>query len=531
MKTALKRMVSILICLSMVISLGTVGFAAKNKSESIPVSCVEDLKDLKKDVPVILVTGLQGEYYKGLSTETEDDDVRIWGPDVGVILKEVFANLGDIIRCLIFDDYSELSLILGDVAYAMFSDFTCDEKGIPNPDTGKKDKSTDELKKENGYENWYDFMYDWRLDVRTTAKQLDEYIDYIMELTGSDKVALAAMSMGNSVTMTFLYDYYFTVKNYAKRNRIDSVVFIAGAMNGVATCEDPFSGNMSIDSVTFMRFLKEVMNGNAGTKALYYALEMLYEIGTIDCIADYVNNLTNEVLKNGFNDAAVDVVGTIPGFYALMSAERYEETRAYLFNTPEKREKYSAIIESGDYYHYKVQKNNKEIIKSLLANGVNTAIIAEYGYTVMPLTSDNDRMSDGTILTSAESFGATCAEVDGTLGENYKQAKECKCKKNHVSADNQIDASTCAFADITWFVKYMKHSADDKLLSDLINLIIYSDKQITVWSYSEYPQFLINPDNEKLVPLTAENAGKVISYEEATVMGEFKAKLNLLFKK
>ena len=130
-------------------------------------------------------------------------------------------------------------------------------------------------------------------------------------------------------------------------------------------------------------------------------------------------------------------------------------------------------------------------------------------------------MTDGTIATDRESFGATCADVDGTLGEGYKQAKECVCGKNHVSADNQIDASTCRFPDITWFGKNLKHTCADNFIAELVNLIVYSDRQITVWDYAEYPQYLINLNGEELVPLTKENAGEILPYEETTIMGRF----------
>jgi hypothetical protein len=162
----------------------------------------------------------------------------------------------------------------------------------------------------------------------------------------------------------------------------------------------------------------------------------------------------------------------------------------------------------------------------MIDNGINTAVIAEYGCTVIPLTSDNNRMSDGTILTAAESFGATCAEVDGTLGEGYTQAKVCACGKNHVSADNQIDASTCAFPDITWFAKYLRHSEEAKYFATLIDLIIYNDGQMTVWDYEEYPQYLVNI-NDVLVPLTAENAVEAVPYEETTLFGQLRKKIGI----
>lgn len=522
MKKSFARILSVFLCVCMIFSSSAVGFSETSPSEIVTVSCAADLESLEFDVPVVFVTGLEGEYYKGLSTETEEDDVRIWGPQAGPIVEAVFKNLGGILWNLFIKDYDALAGILGGLVDPIFGDFVCDENGIPDPDTGKKHTSDYELEESNGYENCYSFVYDWRYDTVTIAAQLDEYINYVMELTGSDKVALVSMSMGTAVMMTYLHEYYYAAEDYSSRNHIDAAVFIAGAMNGVGCCEDPFSGNINIDTVSLMRFLSEVMKGNSGTEAIYYMLEGLYEMGALNGLVEFADNLTKELLAHGFNEAMTDTLATIPGFYALMSAERYEETVDFIFDTPEKKEKYAEVIRKGDYYHNNVQVNGANIIQSLLDDGVNAAVIAEYGYSFIPLTSDNDRMTDGTIGTSPESFGATCAEVDGTLGDNYKQAKECACGKNHVSADNQIDASTCKFPDITWFGKYLRHDCSDKYLAELVNLIIYSDRQITVWDYAEYPQFLINLDGERVVPLTNENAGEILPYEETTVMGNFK---------
>lgn len=524
MKKHFKKLVSVLLCVSMVFSLCASGASAADNAEIVTVSCKEASENLNADVPVIFVTGLEGEYYKGLSTETEEDDVRIWGPETDVILDVVINNIGKLLLYLVFNNYDAIIDLLGEAAGEIFGDFSCNENGVPNPDTGKKNTSSYELKPVNGYENSYNFIYDWRLDMSTIAAQLDEYVKYVMELTGSDKVAFAAMSMGNAVMTTYLYEYYYTAENYSQRNHIDSVIFIAGAMNGVGTCEDPFSGNMAVDSTSLMRMLSELMCGNESTETVYKVLEVLYSLGMFEPVVNYVNNLNTQLIEHGLNDAVIDTIGTVPGFYALMGAERYEQTRAFIFNTPEKQAKYAKIIEMSDYYHECVQANNTKVIQSMLDDGINTAIIAEYGYTIIPITSDNDRMSDGTIATDRESFGATCAEVDGTLGENYKQAKECECGKNHVSSDNQIDASTCAFPDITWFGKYLRHTSGNEYLAEFANLIFYSEEQVTVWTYSEYPQYLINLDGESLVPLTAENAGEVVPYEKTTALGKFFSK-------
>ncbi len=516
MKNVFKKLAAIVVCVAMLFSVCVTGGYATADKNVVTVSCEEDLKNLDRDVPIVYVTGLEHEYYKGLSTETEEDDVRIWGPDAGAIVKAVFKYALPLTFRILIKDYSEVNRISEEVADIIFGDFACDENGVPNPDTGKKITSDYELKDGYGYINSYTFVYDWRLDMLTIAAQLDEYIEYVMELTGADQVALVAMSMGTAVLSTYLHEYYYIAENYEERNHIASAIFLAGGFNGVATCEDSFSGNMSFDAVSLMRMMSELMRGT-GSEGIYKVIEFLYCMGLIDPVVNYVNDLVQEIFANGFNDAACETIGSISGFYALMSLERYEETRDYIFDTPEKKAKYAKIIENSDYYHYNVQADCAKVIQSMLDDGINAAIIAEYGYTIIPITSDNDRMSDGTIATDRESYGATCAAPDETLGDNYKQAEECACGKSHISADNQIDASTCEFPDITWFVKYARHTSDIRYFYNLIDLISYGDEQVTVWTYEEFPQYMINLDNTCIVPLTAENAGEVLPYEETTM--------------
>ena len=72
----LKKSVAVILCISMTMSLC---FAGAGATDSKPVSGNEALKNLERDIPVVYIIGLEGEFYKGLSTENEDDDSRIWG--------------------------------------------------------------------------------------------------------------------------------------------------------------------------------------------------------------------------------------------------------------------------------------------------------------------------------------------------------------------------------------------------------------------------------------------------------------------
>ena len=70
-----------------------------------------------------------------------------------------------------------------------------------------------------------------------------------------------------------------------------------------------------------------------------------------------------------------------------------------------------------------------------------------------------------------------------------------------------IDASTCSFPEITWFVKDMVHTWYTDGYDEFVYKLIYTEGQETVHTFDEYPQFLVNnQETEALEPLTADNS-------------------------
>lgn len=514
MKKALRRTVSVFLVLCMVFSISAVGVSAEEKTAA------EAVKTLEKDIPIVEIPGFGETIYKGLSTETEEDDENIWSISSDEIMSLVKEHLAGLIFALMFGKFEKLDAILTDVLGTIFGDAACDENGVPDPDTGIKANNEVYPKSEYGQRNCYSFHYDWRLDMHTIAGQLHEYIEEVMRVTGSDKVGLVCFSMGGSVTMTYLYEYYYSASP-EEREHISSVIFLAGAMNGVGCCEDPFSGNIVFDSTSLMRMLQEMLSTNTDMMWLYNMLDIMYSLRMLEPLVSFTNNYLVGNLGTMVDNAMLESIGTIPGFYALMSYERYYDAENFIFDSEEDKAKFAGLIEKSRYYHESVQANSDAIINSILEDGKKLAVISEYGYSMLPVTADNDRMADGTIDTHSTSFGATCAAVDGTLGDDYVQAVACICGGNHISPDNQIDASTCKYPDITWFAKNVKHASSDRYFADMIDLITYSENQVTVWTYPDMPQYMINQLDLRLVPMNAANAGKVVPFDETTILGKF----------
>ncbi len=548
----MKKLISLILAVSMLLSMTAFSVSASKADDNLPeiiyTQSQLDWQNLNmEEVPVIEVPGFGETIYRNLHTEDESDDTTVFGPDMGLLIPAIFKYVPGFLAGILTRNYELVDRNLGPFLLDVFSDVSCNPDGTMKEGTGGKyDNSLgldenleplppeeDELPEEDeeekdsdeptyGYRNSYYFRFDWRKDMHTLAGELHEYIQRVKKVTGSDKVAITAFSQGNCVVMTYLYEYYYTQTDPAVRDDITSVVFICGAMNGVASCADPISGNIGIDSLSLLRFLKTALGSNAATMGLYYMLEMLYAVGVFDWLVDILNEYLDQRLDAAIDPYLLETFGAIPGFYAMMSPERYKEAEEFIFGTPERQEKYAGLLEKNRYYHDEVQANMLNIIDSMMSEGKNVGIIAEYGYPMAPFTSDNDRMSDFSICTADESFGATVADVDGILGLDYKQAEECECGKNHVSVDLQVDASTCLYPDITWFGKGLKHDAGSRFWGNLIDLILYSDEQITVWDYEDIPQFMENYNDEYLVPLTNDGT-YAVAFEETLIFGKLRA--------
>lgn len=588
----MKKIIAVLLCVSLLLGMTMVsGAAAETEGPEIIYTQSElDWRELNmEDVPVVEVPGFGEIIYRGLDTEDESDDTTVFGPSMNVLLPAIFKYVPGFLLGILTRNYDLVDDNLGPFLLDVFSDISCNPDGTMKEGTGGKydnslgldddfnpvepeekpespedsfieniseffndisakitaffdmlgglfapsedepeEPSEEPVNHKYGYANSYYFRFDWRKDMHTLAGELHEYIQRVKKVTGSDKVAITAFSQGNCVVMTYLYEYYYTQTDPEIRDDITSVVFICGAMNGVAACADPVSGNIGIDSLSLLRFLKAAFGGDSSTLGVYYMFEMLYAVGLFDWLVDILNEYLEQRLDSAIDPYLLETFGAIPGFFAMMSPEKYEDAEAFLFGSPERQEKYAGLLEKNRYYHDEVQTNMTNIIDSMMADGKNVGIIAEYGYPMAPFTSDNDRMTDFSICTSDESFGATCSDVDGILGIDYKQAEVCECGKNHVSADLQIDASTCLYPDITWFGKGLKHDAGNRFWGKLIDLILYSEAQPDIWQYEDLPQFMENYNDECLVPLTSDGT-YAVAFEETLIFGKFRANGNSSF--
>lgn len=446
--------------------------------------------------PVIFVNGLATSDL--INTETGE---RIFPfPDNGITdaVKDIIKPF---LGAILTGKYEKLGEPVVKLAEALFGGLMCDENGNPALPVTYNPKDVIDLNQDFtkyyvpgvGYttDKKITMTYDWRISPVTIAEDLHDLIEAVCASTGAEKVKLMGFSMGSSIVNSYVTRY--------GDDRLDTVLYIAGAYNGLNGAGEPFSGRISTSGKSIVNFLPAYMGDDLNSRLITALVDVLYDLGIADGVADLAVKIVDTNLDYAYKNGLAKLFGRWGALWAFVPYDQYEDAKAKMLPNADVSDEFIELI---DYYHNEVQGKNEERINYFLENGIKFGIIAKYGYTTPPVVEDLDVNGDGVIETVYESFGATCAKAGETLGEGYVQAVQDG--HNHISADNIIDASTCKFPEYTWFVKNLQHSSNSPL-KDLERYIVMSDEQVDVFSSADFPQFMILTGDETLAPLTAEN--------------------------
>ncbi len=486
MKRSVKILVGIVLCLSIVFCSLIPAFAKEPKTAFIVVSGMNTFplyKDGEKIFP------------------TQTKAIVKLASKVILPLIEFFGN----------GDYDKLGDALFPATEEAFDDLACNTDGsskynistdlFPLNAGNYPDSFMNEVKDEGGVvkagieafgaENTYFFNYDWRLDPLKHADELNSFIKNVKAETECDRVALAAFSMGGTVTCSYLYKYGSA--------DIDSVSLCSTAFQGTSCMGSMFSGNLSIDAYGLIRRAAQLTR-NDFLDELIMLINNALEAYKINASIDgYINGILSNLNERMYKEFIIPVFGYMPGLWALVDAENYEKAKDFMLADAD-----SELINAIDEYHYNVQSRAYEILSSAQKD-TTVYIAAQYNMQGLPVsevstTSNNDFLID----VNYASGGAISSRLGETLPEDYAQAKADG--HNHLSADRQLDASTCMFPEQTWFIRDMAHV--DYNVGESTDFIIWlakSEKQLTVYDNESYPQFMkYDSKSNTLSPVTEE---------------------------
>lgn len=464
---------------------------------TLSISCFAKEKCDCPYAPVIFVVGQGEDLYLNPGTEN-----RKLVPDVaGNLIKVIPKLILGIIMQSIKGDYETLGSMLLSSAKDFAEVIACDKEGNSKYNVSitpeEFDDSGRHLALEYGENNHlsllphdYKFKYDWRLDPVYNAEILYDYIERVKVSTGHDKVVIMAHSEGNNVLCSYLYKY--GAESFQK------VMFLSPAYQGLSILGTLFSGEYSLDdkSDDIVTFLNTLFDDSSLNNAIKSSVSILEKTGLLKLIANDSQKLLDNVYEQKLYDYLIDVLGTMPGMWSFCPDEYYETAKHRAFDG---KEGYEKLIEKIDYYHYNIQKNVPSLIKELLDNNVPVNIVAGYGISSIPVSKTEPQHSDMVIDTKYMSLGATCCKLGDTFEDGYVQQVEDS--HNHISPDMMIDASTCLFPEITFFIRDIPHNDHPNEYCDFLWALAYRKDYCDVFSLEGYSQFMMYRDG-RFVPVT-----------------------------
>lgn len=330
-----------------------------------------------------------------------------------------------------------------------------------------------------GADKVYVYGLDWRLNPMDVADELNAWIQHIKEVQGCDKVSIAGISMGGAMVSAYLAKY--------GTDDVSNVTMISAAFTGLSYVGELYQGHVQIDEDGLYNMLNAALGADTLSR-------IFGSTGLVKQVIALIDDLYAAEQDRIFTECLVPAFGYNPGMWSFVPSENYDAAKEFMFahmdSTDAQKLELSAKL---DAYHL-AQANVEQTLKNAKAAGVNVAITSNYNFQIAPVAATAKQTSDQVIETVHTSGYATCANLGETLPASVKDGK-------YVSVDRVIDASTCFLPDNTWFIKNMQHVGFDNSQNQckFYAWLMTTDKQVTVNSNPDYPQFMLYNDETKVL--------------------------------
>lgn len=437
------KIISLILCVIMAFSLSSVAFATEEQ----------------QDCPVIIIPGI---WSKNICEDKNDPTTEI--------------DLADGLAQLIG---AELAPIL--IAYAAerdidaFAERLCDtincklEGLFNNSDGTAKGNSGVHMPypsaKSVTKNSTLVFYYDWRGDPFESAAELNDFIEFVCESSGCDKVALASHSLGSVTLLTYLTVY--------GQDRVKGVVYDTPVIEGVSYVGELLCGDMAVSGDSIIAFIKTILGSNEYEKLVSSVFDALALSGFTDLLGDSLDGFLDRIAPILYQKTMVPLFCYWPTIWAMSPSDKIDEGMSFVFDEVCKDEDLTVLREKVEKYNDVVRDNRHQTLLDFDNNGI-FAVISRYGYSSIPVSEKWESISDTVVDTSCSSLGATTAEYGTYFDDEYLESIDAK----YISPDKSIDASTCLFPDKTWFIKNIQHS-ETRYTQPLYNTFFFSEKELT----------------------------------------------------
>ncbi len=519
MKKGFKRALALVLCASMLVSVGAIGASAAEKTEC-GGKCDHS--------PIVILPGINHSptylYNADGSRYLDADGNEVGGTLLILELSKLWGTLPKLILSLLGTLTLQHNVGLEQAAYeaasAAFWVQKCDDKGnhVENLQTQRWNHPISEMTKEDKewlyrmiplqtieseYGGDHIYMYTFNLvgDPITSANELDEYIKMVKEQTGHDKVTLLPVSLGGTILTAYLNEH--------GHEDIDQIVNVVACLDGTDVVADMMERKWNLDDEYFYHeFIPPILGDDASLGYL------------INCILHILPRSGVDAILSGAISGILDTVMiNCPQIWAMIPSNRYDAlAKKYLKDKPDLKAKTDRF--------QKARLNLEQNILDAVADGVRVNTIAagnldlgEQDYTFFNIVASADKVnSDGIINLTSTTLGATGAAGENTLGKDYKQAKpsEKYPDYNYVSPDNMIDVSTAVLPDNTWIFLEQHHEVgNNDVVLNLAKAILLGEIDDIHDNPEKYPQFNYSCNTKYIRRWRLPDAKKLLEEVEA----------------
>ncbi len=326
-------------------------------------------------------------------------------------------------------------------------------------------------------------------DPLESARGLNDYIQFVKEQQGADKVNIVTISLGGTILTAYMDLYKDT--GYTDVNRIVNVV---SCLQGTDVMGDFYLREFKIndpehpeyEEFFFNDFLPMVMETNADNKALGYLINVALKI------------MPKEVVYSILSGAVDGIVETLmlycPQFWAMIPTDRFEDVKAMYYDEiwgdPECAELAKKL---DDFQTARVNLvANLKAFASTNGNLVHNVACYDLSY------AEQDYNFFGAMRSSDTTNSDGIIDIDSTtLGKPNMYAKAGTVLPDEIlfddtriiSPDGSIDVTDCAFPETTWLFhgQYHEVGRNDVVISLIGRLITGEIKSVN--DDANFPQF------------------------------------------
>lgn len=535
----MKKLISILLVVLMLVPMTTVAFAA----------------DLNEQTPIIYIRGNGEPLYNadGERIAAEIEDISLGGDDSEdsdttetIIETSVNILLPFAIEGLLMDKWDNYGKVIYEEFSPLFEEAILDGNGNPkngtgpHPDVLANSQAQSHINKgADGTFDMYDysFTFDWRLDPYEHVEALHQHIKNILAATGEKQVSLVSRCLGGAIINAYL-------DVHGSEKLVKNVVYTETMSNGADLISKGFSSQLEFDAIAVQRYAGQMLHcgetgygtgisvpGLAG-EIVSRTVDLLTQVDVTGTILDDVGRLYERLYK-----ALVPALfhslgqGSQPIYWTCVKDEDFDLALDVMFGEKgtEGREYYAGLIKKVTYYREHITAKLPELYNKFTEEyGVHFGVVSKYGYINDPVTEGRNDLSDGLVSLKDASFGATTAKAGSTLSNEYIEKRIAEGKGKYISADKEVDTSTSFFADTTWVVKNVHHNIFATEVA--IATEFCRGTNVTVEG-SSYPRFTVYDEFSKTwAPMTEDNCADFSFMSSPTEKPTLQTKLMALLR-